>query len=221
MLSPDVAKAAAVLRIRDARQPGSLAVDGLELVRTDGIPTTSGLFFGQDTLNSSNYWENLILQSGGGGSSIVFKTPVGGGSPAEVLRITRDGNIGVGTARPRAKLDVSGGCIAGSFCSDARLKMDIHPLEGKVLSRIGELKASTYRWKEDPDGPKRIGLIAQEVNEVFPEIVTMGSDGSQMGLSCTGLSAIALQGINELNEEVLSLKEQLARLQANRQMDQN
>jgi hypothetical protein len=60
--------------------------------------------------------------------------------------------------------------------SDARLKMDIAPLE-HALDRVLALRGVSFRWRDLPWGPANIGLIAQEVEQVFPELVREDADG--------------------------------------------
>ena len=103
-------------------------------------------------------------------------------------------------AEVQSNLNVTG-CINGSFCSDARLKVDMKPLNEPVLGEVMKIEATTYQWKENPDQGTRIGLIAQQVETVFPEVVSNGTDGGKKGLSCTGLNAITIQAIQELKEE--------------------
>ncbi|MHC4087101.1 MAG: tail fiber domain-containing protein [Planctomycetota bacterium] len=56
----------------------------------------------------------------------------------------------------------------------------------------------------------QIGLIAQDVEEVFPEVVTTPDDDfCEKGLLTTGLNAVLVEAIKELKAENESLKEQL------------
>lgn len=74
-------------------------------------------------------------------------------------------------------LAVSFAAAAAAFSpSDARLKRDINlvaPARG--LELVLELEPVTYWWSEDqvvfPQGGQRIGLVAQQVAEVVPEVV--------------------------------------------------
>lgn len=85
------------------------------------------------------------------------------------------------------------------------MKTNIQPLKARVLDRVMELDASTYEWKGRPDGKERIGFIAQEVEKVFPEVVTTAVDGTNKGLECTGLNAIAIVAIKEQQAEIATL----------------
>jgi hypothetical protein len=119
------------------------------------------------------------------------------------------GNVGIGTSSPTSRLHVAGGCISGYFCSDARLKTHIRPLDESVLDRITQLEVSTYQWKHSPDDGTRIGLIAQQVERVFPEIVSTGDNGEQKGLSCTGLNAVLVEAVKEQQQQIDKLQTRL------------
>ncbi|MGK0238288.1 MAG: hypothetical protein ACI92G_001753 [Candidatus Pelagisphaera sp.] len=83
--------------------------------------------------------------------------------------------------------------------SDRELKTDIKPL-GNLLSKVLKLKPSTYRFKSLPESNEQLGFIAQDVMEVFPEIVD--NDGGNLALSYQSFGAIAIGAIQELNEKI-------------------
>jgi len=81
--------------------------------------------------------------------------------------------------------------------SDVRLKKNIHTLENP-LDKISLLRGVTFEWK-DPHrlkGPQ-IGLIAQEVEKVFPSIVSAGDDGMK-SVSYDKLVAPLVEGVKAL-----------------------
>ena len=110
------------------------------------------------------------------------------------------GNEYSGGTRIESGLQVTG-CINGAFCSDARLKAEVAPLGRRALDDLLQIEAATYQWKDSPEQGTQIGLIAQQVESVVPEVVATSSDGRQKGLSCTGLNAITIQAIQELKEQ--------------------
>ncbi len=56
--------------------------------------------------------------------------------------------------------------------SDARLKTAVLPVAADLsLSRLMDLRPVSFRWKAEIDGSNRLGLIAQDVQQVFPEVV--------------------------------------------------
>lgn len=107
----------------------------------------------------------------------------------------------------------------GSFfnTSDRRLKNDIAEMDD-TLNKVMELRPSTYRYNEEgANARKRIGMIAQEVAEVYPELVTE-KDGF-LRLDYTSFGVIAIQAIQEQqtqikmkDEKVKALEARLARL---------
>jgi trimeric autotransporter adhesin len=77
---------------------------------------------------------------------------------------------------PTEKLHVGGNVLATSYLytSDERLKTDIREITD-VSSLLGELDGVRFAWKDS--GKEDIGFIAQDVEQVLPELVRTGSDG--------------------------------------------
>ena len=133
------------------------------------------------------------------------------------MRIDTNGNVGIGTTSPSTVLHVGGGCITGSLCSDARLKRKAValPADDSVLERVLRLQGVTFEWKDARDGRRNIGLIAQEVEKVFPEVVTTPEpDNGQKGLSCTGLDAVLVEAIKAQHREVAGLRDEVRSLKS-------
>jgi hypothetical protein len=108
------------------------------------------------------------------------------------------------------------------FDSDRRLKKDIVDAES-MLERALKLSIRRYRWKdEDSTGKHKLGVIAQEVQPLFPDLVSENelpgqSEKSLMvGYSDFGLVAIkALQELkSEHDREVAGLKAEIATLKS-------
>jgi hypothetical protein len=59
-----------------------------------------------------------------------------------------------------------------SFSSDQRLKKNIATTRNGYIQDLCKLRVVKYNWKNDADGtPQELGLIAQEVEQVFPGLV--------------------------------------------------
>jgi hypothetical protein len=86
------------------------------------------------------------------------------------------GNGGsVGSISSGGLLRMANDIVAYYSFSDKRLKTDIKSTEGN-LDKILSLNPVEYTWKEGPrKGVKEIGLIAQEVEEIVPEVVRVQS----------------------------------------------
>ncbi len=102
------------------------------------------------------------------------------------------------------KVDVGGSLhVAVSLTqgSDGRLKKDIKPLT-HALDAILQLQGKTYRWKEDTAfaNKKDIGLVAQEVEKVFPELVAEDERGYK-GIAYSKLTAVLIEAIKEQQQQ--------------------
>lgn len=96
--------------------------------------------------------------------------------------------------------------------SDAAFKDDIAPYD-PVLSDLLKLRPSTYRWKGAPAATSRsVGLIAQEVEPFFPELISE-KDGMK-GMNYSGLGVVAIKAIQELHALVEAQRERLDRQEA-------
>jgi hypothetical protein len=83
--------------------------------------------------------------------------------------------------------------------SDARLKEGIENLDG-VLDRLLQLRPVSYRFKAAPEGPRTFGLIAQEVEPLFPEVVAE-REGIK-SLAYSALVPVTVGAIQELNQKL-------------------
>ena len=125
---------------------------------------------------------NTIYQSTGnmniavaGGSNGAY-TGFGDSTRGVTLMVNNLGNVGIGTTSPSEKLEVNGNIKANAFLytSDQRLKSNISDLINP-LDKVLKLKGRTFLWKSDQS--PAMGLIAQEVEEVYPELVVTSDDG--------------------------------------------
>ena len=95
--------------------------------------------------------------------------------------------------------------------SDRRLKNNINNLEDNILDKVVSLRPVTYEWKESKETGKiggiNTGFIAQEVEEIFPELVTEVAsppgkeETSYKGLQMSSFPAITVKAISELRAE--------------------
>lgn len=83
--------------------------------------------------------------------------------------------------------------------SDRRLKENINTIEG-ALEKVNALRGVTYQWKDKFNGGDklRIGFIAQEVNEIIPELVFESSDGKYFGVHYDNVTALLVEAIKEI-----------------------
>jgi len=93
--------------------------------------------------------------------------------------------------------------------SDERLKDNIQPL-GSTLNKLHQIEGKTYSFKKDEEHTPKIGVLAQEVQLVFPELVTEGADGI-LSVNYQGLVPVL---INAINEQEVKMSEQDAKIAA-------
>jgi hypothetical protein len=88
---------------------------------------------------------------------------------------------------------VNGNGRLGIQASSARFKRDIHDM-GEASERLMKLRPVTFRYKEDPAGTVQYGLVAEEVAQVYPELVSYGEDGKPLSVSYHLLPAMPPRG---------------------------
>ena len=97
----------------------------------------------------------------------------------EAFTILPNGNVGIGTASPTSKLHVSGDILATgamTFYSMRKLK-NVVDERGLSLSELSTIKPTRYTWKDGRDNRLHFGGIADDVQQVLPEVVYSTSDG--------------------------------------------
>jgi hypothetical protein len=117
------------------------------------------------------------------------------------------GNVGIGTINPQCKLDVAGSvCSYGNqLNSDARWKENIEPIDN-ALNLVTQLRGVSYEWIDASRGEGRqLGVIAQEVEQVFPEVVHTNSQGYK-SVEYSKLVAPIIESVKILKAENESLK---------------
>ena len=100
--------------------------------------------------------------------------------------------------------------------SDERLKDNIQPL-GSTLNKLHQIEAKTYSLKKDEEHTPKIGVLAQEVQAVFPELVTEGADGI-LSVNYQGLVPVLINAINEQDAKIAALEAQNAEIKELKEM---
>jgi tetrahydromethanopterin S-methyltransferase subunit G len=142
----------------------------------------------------------------------------GGTLQGQALRIT--GNVGIGVTNPTFRLDVAGSAHATSFptSSDARFKTNVKELTN-VLDKLEKIRAVSFQWNElyeslgRSTGRAEIGVIAQEVEAIFPELVTAWGDESYKGVDYGRLSGVLIEAVKELKAQNEVLRSRIEALE--------
>lgn len=96
----------------------------------------------------------------------------------------------------------------GTVSSSRRFKTAIASI-GSGSGRLGQLRPVSFRYKADPDGTLRYGLIAEEVAQVYPELVVRDAEGRIDGVRYDELAPMLL---NEMQKQQAQIAQQSLRL---------
>ena len=102
--------------------------------------------------------------------------------------------------------------LAGNLSvnSDAKLKSNIVSL-GSTLAKVLMLDGKSYSMKNDPENLVKIGLVAQNIEQAFPELVSE-SNGIK-SVNYQGLIPVLINAVKEQDEIIKKQDERLAKLE--------
>ncbi|WP_300672237.1 tail fiber domain-containing protein [Soonwooa sp.] len=113
--------------------------------------------------------------------------------------------------------------VTGAYTSlsDERLKTNFQALDS-VLKSVSNLKLLRYEYKNNnPTHRKDIGVVAQDLQKYFPELVSVNStnegniaEQNQMFVNYSGLGVVALKAIQEQQEIIKNLEARIKQLES-------
>lgn len=195
------------------------AISALSLSTNGNI---SGVNLMMSSLFSNNGWSTsgwVVVDVGAGNANPIMNWIKGGVSK---VIIDSNGSMGIGTASPGAKLQVgtlADGSVAlanaWNLLSDERLKRDFEIIPDS-LEKLLSLNGYYYYWNRGSDHSKKIGVKAQEVEKVFPEVISKGADGF-LSVSYNHLVAAVIEAVKEFYakwfEDSKAIHRQMAKLE--------
>ena len=134
---------------------------------------------------------------------------------ANQMVLRGNGNVGIGTDTPAHTLDVNGsiGSNGTTYHSDSRWKTDVKPITNAV-SKMQNIEGVEFKWDRKnysnmnfPKG-KQIGLIAQNVEGVFPEVVATDESGFK-SVDYAKIVPLLIQAIKEQQTQIEQLREEI------------
>ena len=117
-----------------------------------------------------------------------------------------NGRVGIQSTSPEMALDVSGSIRASADVtaySDERVKENIETV-GSALQKTNQLRGVYYNRIGEVE--RKIGVIAQEIEQHLPEVVHTDSEGMK-SVSYGNIVGLLIEAIKELSAEIDSLKQ--------------
>jgi hypothetical protein len=159
------------------------------------------------TLANRTIYMGCGTMGGGGGSGIAMWR---GGSFDTYLQVYTNSVSNQASGALMAGPYVANGATSWTNASDMRLKQDWQDID-HVLDKLLVLTTGSFQWKDQPHRSRCYGLIAQEVQVHFPEMISTDSQG-YLGIQYTEMVPVAIKAIQVLTQEVKDLKSQIVSL---------
>ena len=187
------------------RNPNGTAVEGIGgFIAVHGSTTTGRGVFGETTSGAGVVGESrsgiavlAIAETGD-----LFQCKTGGLGQTERFRVANNGDVFVN------------GKVVHS--SDARLKTAVAPLDN-VLEKLDQINGVSFLRCESAatrdGGHRQIGVVAQDVRPVFPELVMPWGSGDHLAVDYAGLAAVLIEAVKALRLEGAQLRRRLELLE--------
>lgn len=180
---------------------------------------------------------NFLRSHSGAGTSLIVRGnnlqtanifEVEDSNGTDFFTIDTSGNVGIGSTTPGQKLDVVGNARFSAVGSDAyasdlhltadgtlttaasdiRLKKDFVELnDSATLDKILQLKTYNFNWKSNNSAD--IGMVAQEVATIFPELTFTNQVDGYMGINYSRFSSLLISGMQAQQAQISLLQNAL------------
>jgi hypothetical protein len=195
--------------------PVTAPADGLLVYNTDAT-TGPGYFYWE--VGSPSKWVQLLNSN-----TVVSGSSFWTQSGSDLYPNNTAWNVGIGMTSPTYKLHVGGRIKTNAVneSSDERLKTDINPI-GNALGKVLKMNGVTYEWRvsEFPemgfDKGLQYGLIAQELEQIVPELVGTDNEGWK-SIEYSHLVPLLIEALKEqqlqMNERDLKIQNQTVKIE--------
>jgi len=179
----------------------------------DGTLKTDTLTVDENATIAGNLTVSGTLSTAGGGITNTARAALSAGTGISynnstgVITCTVDTPAEVGLSN----LSNNGNNLSGSFVatgnitaySDEKLKDNVKTIEN-ALDKVSQMRGVTYNYKSElNDGQRGTGVIAQEMQQVMPEVV---EEGEYLSVAYGNLVGVLIEAVKELKEELAQCK---------------
>ncbi len=119
----------------------------------------------------------------------------------------------VGSGTFSSSLNITSDGTLTTNASDKRLKTNLQPLS-YCLKKISQIQGYTFNWKEDPGQRNDIGFIAQEVLEIFPEVVFQNPADGYYGINYDRFTVVLVEAVKEQQQIIEDQAARITELEA-------
>jgi hypothetical protein len=132
------------------------------------------------------------------------------------LNVTSTGRLGLGVTEPTYRLELpntantmgQGRANAWKTYSSGRWKTNVRPIDN-AMDKVRQLRGVSFDWKEQ--GTHDIGMIAEEVGRVIPEVVDYEANGTDArALAYDRLVAVLVEALKEQDARIAELEQAVA-----------
>ena len=175
----------------------------------DGTLKTDTLTVDENATIAGNLTVSGTLSTAGGGITNTARAALSAGTGISynnstgVITCTVDTPAEVGLS----SLSNNGNSLSGNFTatgnitafSDERLKENVQTIEG-ALDKVSQMRGVTYNYKSElNDGQRGTGVIAQEMQQVMPEVV---QEGEYLSVAYGNIVGVLIEAVKELKAEL-------------------
>ena len=179
----------------------------------DGTLKTDTLTVDENATIAGNLTVSGTLSTAGGGITNTARAALSAGTGISynnstgVITCTVDTPAEVGLSN----LSNNGNNLSGSFTatgnitaySDEKLKDNVKTIEN-ALDKVSQMRGVTYNYKSElNDGQRGTGVIAQEMQQVMPEVV---EEGEYLSVAYGNLVGVLIEAVKELKEQLDNCK---------------
>jgi len=168
---------------------------------TDTTETDCGILF-RDL--QANYGQAAAIKFSSADNKLRFCN-----NDADAIKMTigTDGYVGIANDNPGYLLDVNGTIRATGDVlaySDARVKENVETIDN-ALDKVMSMRGVSYNRTDNDDKTKKVGVIAQEIQKVLPEVVSEQEDG-MLSVSYGNIVGVLIEAIKEQQKQIDELK---------------